>query len=392
MAYYTITANTPQGRDIIARSQQGTAEERVQERIRRGDFSTGGDGSRERQREIEAARKKEAYYDERAKLLLSGGSFQGYTGDDNWLESGLSSITDAITPLSVMGLAGGAALAGVGSGAGAGGAAEAAGAGGAGGFGGVGAATANQQGLYQMAFDLGLEGTAADAFVASGGTLGSTAAGGGGVMGMSGTGVLPQSSGPGASAAGAEAWRTGATNAAGTSAAGTALSRIIDGTATTADWVSVLGTAGATGLGIYSSNQKANTLEKLAAESRADRAPYLQASQGWLANPSSYMQGPGQAAMKGTLAGLSATFGNPIGSGAALQLGNEAALRNWQNAVTGFGNLGLAGEDTRAQLNVGAAQSDADRWSTLAGGVSDILNPRKSTADYLREYKIMGLI
>src|SRR3990172_269308 len=133
MAYYTITANTPQGRDIIARSQQGTAEERVQERIRRGDFSTGGDGSRERQREIEAARKKEAYYDERAKLLLSGGSFQGYTGDDNWLESGLSSITDAITPLSVMGLAGGAALAGVGSGAGAGGAAEAAGAGGAGG-------------------------------------------------------------------------------------------------------------------------------------------------------------------------------------------------------------------------------------------------------------------
>src|SRR3990172_8409819 len=186
MAYYTITANTPQGRDIIARSQQGTAEERVQERIRRGDFSTGGDGSRERQREIEAARKKEAYYDERAKLLLSGGSFQGYTGDDNWLESGLSSITDAITPLSVMGLAGGAALAGGGSGAGAGG---------AGGFGGVGAATANQQGLYQMAFDLGLEGTAADAFVASGGTLGSTAAGGGGVMGMSGTGVLPQSSG-----------------------------------------------------------------------------------------------------------------------------------------------------------------------------------------------------
>ena len=119
MAYYTITANTPQGRDIIARSQRGTVEERIQERLRRGDFSAGGDGSRERQREIDAAREQEAYYDERAKLLLSGGSFQGYQSDKNWLESGLSSITGAITPLSVMGLAGGAALAGVGSAAGA---------------------------------------------------------------------------------------------------------------------------------------------------------------------------------------------------------------------------------------------------------------------------------
>src|SRR3972149_5353733 len=149
MAYYTITANTPQGRDIIARSQRGTAEERVQQRLRKGDFGGGGDGSRERQRDIDAAREKEAYYDERAKLLLSGGSFQGYQSDKNWLESGLSRITGAITPLSVMGLAGGAALAGVGSGAGAAGGAPAAS--GAGGFGGLGAATANQQGLYQMA-------------------------------------------------------------------------------------------------------------------------------------------------------------------------------------------------------------------------------------------------
>src|SRR3990167_3538909 len=43
------------------------------------------------------------------------------------------------------------------------------------------ASTANQQALYQMAFDVGLEGAAADAFGASGGTMGSTAAGGGGV-------------------------------------------------------------------------------------------------------------------------------------------------------------------------------------------------------------------
>ena len=67
--------------------------------------------------------------------------------------------------------------------AGAGLAAGTAGAAGATGF---NAAAADAAGLAQMAADAGLTGTAADAFVASGGTLGSTAAGGGGVAGING--------------------------------------------------------------------------------------------------------------------------------------------------------------------------------------------------------------
>ena len=51
---------------------------------------------------------------------------------------------------------------------------------------GFNAAAADAAGLAQMAADAGLTGTAADAFVASGGTLGSTAAGGGGVAGING--------------------------------------------------------------------------------------------------------------------------------------------------------------------------------------------------------------
>ena len=138
---------------------------------------------------------------------------------------------------------------------------------------------------------------------------------------------------------------------------------------------------------MFSANQQANTLERLAAENRADRLPYLQASQGYLADPESYVSGPGAAAMKGTLAGLSAKFGNPIGSPTAMAISNEAALRDWRDAVTGFGNMGLSGADTRANLGMAGATADANKWTTLAGGISNVVNPPRSLADLLREYK-----
>lgn len=197
--------------------------------------------------------------------------------------------------------------------------------------------------------------------------------------GATGLGVLGN-----ASATGTTASNTGI----GSAAAGTALSRILNGTATTADWVQILGTAGATGLGMFSANQQANTLERLAQENRADRLPYLQASQGYLADPGSYLAGPGQAAMKGTLARLSATHGNPIGSPTAMAISNEAALRDWRDAVTGFGNMGLSGADTRANLGMAGARATGDIYSNLAGGISDIVNPRRSLADLAREYNL----
>src|SRR3990167_9790950 len=177
-----------------------------------------------------------------------------------------------------------------------------------------------------------------------------------------------------------------------TAGTGTALSRIMDGKSTTADWVNVLENAGVTGLGMYSANQQANTLADLAEKSRADLAPFLGRANEWLTNPSAYTEGPGQAAMKGTLAGLSPTFGNPIGSGAALQFATDAGLRDWRDAVTGMANLGLSGEDTRARLGIGAAGAQADMWSNLGGGVSELVNPRRSLADLLREYRSAGLV
>ena len=207
-----------------------------------------------------------------------------------------------------------------------------------------------------------------------------------------GAAAMPEWAAAGASGAAAPGLGGGGNPAPPPAAAptGSALSRIIDGTASNADWLSVLGTAGATGLGMFAANQQSNSLERLAAENRADRAPFLNKSLEYLNNPSAYIEGPGSAAMQGTLAGLSAKFGNPIGSGSALQYATGAGLQDWRNAVTGFGNMGLSGADTRANLGSQAAGATANMWSNLAGGASDILNPRQSLADLLKQYQ--GLV
>lgn len=261
---------------------------------------------------------------------------------------------------------------------------------GAAGAGATGFAAADLAGLAQMGQAAGLSGAGLEAFIQSGGTLGSTAAGGGGV----GFGALSSLAGApvveaGGPASAADIARVAGQGAGGAGGAGTALSRIINGTATTADWLSVLGTGGATALGMFSANQQARTLGDIAERSRADRAPFLARANEWLVNPEAYGTGPGQAAMKSTLAGLSARYGNPIGSGTALSIATDAGLRDWRNAVTGMANLGLAGEDIRAQLETGAARSKGDIWSNLAGGVSQLINPRQSLADLLREYRLV---
>lgn len=205
------------------------------------------------------------------------------------------------------------------------------------------------------------------------------AAGGSGLGGASGA--------AGAGAAGAAAAGSGGGTAAGTGAgAGTALSRILDGTATTADYLSVLGTAGATGLGIFGSQQQANALRDIAAQGRADRAPFLNKSLEYLNDPSAYAAGPGATSLNSVLRALSVK-GNPMGNPASLELATQAGLSDWRNAVTGFGNLGLAGEDTRASLLSKATGADANALNALGYGVGQITNPPTSLADILKQLK-----
>jgi hypothetical protein len=179
---------------------------------------------------------------------------------------------------------------------------------------------------------------------------------------------------------------TGAT-AAGTS---TALSRVLDGTGTTADLISVLGTAGITGLSVAGANDQANTLHDIYADMTAKRQPYLDTANSWLADPNAYINGPGQAALSGVLRGLSVN-GNPMGSGTSLELATEAGMRNWQNAVTGMANLGLSGEDTRAQVATNAANAGGAVYSDIGRGIANLTSPPSSLDQLLRSLRGSGV-
>ena len=202
-----------------------------------------------------------------------------------------------------------------------------------------------------------------------------------------GAAAMPEWAAAGASGAAAPGLGGGGNPAPPPAAAptGSALSRIIDGTASNADWLSVLGTAGATGLGMFAANQQSNSLERLAEQTRAERAPFLNQATGWLNNPDSYWQGPGQASLDANLRRLSASHGNPISSPTALGIASQAGLQDWRNAWSTAGNLGLGGQDIRAGLGAGAAQADANMLSIGGRGLSDILNPPRkelSLADF----------
>lgn len=286
----------------------------------------------------------------------------------------------------IAGLMGGAALAGGGAAGAAGVGAEAAGAGATG----VEAAAAAAGGASPVL------GAAPVTGLASGGAaLTPAAAATGAVAG----GMTLANGSSGASAAttgaqvaeggGSDGGAAGGGSSGGTglapTAANTALGRIMDGTATQADWLSILGTAGATGLGLYGSGQQADALRDIANQARADRQPFLSASLGYLNNPQSYAEGPGKAMLDANLRALSAKHGNPIDSPTALGIATQAGLSDWRNSVLGFGNLGLAGQDSRMQMQANAAGADANGLNALGWGLGQVTNPPTSIEQLMRQ-------
>lgn len=137
-------------------------------------------------------------------------------------------------------------------------------------------------------------------------------------------------------------------------------------------------------LGAFASEQQGDDIRGIEERARADRAPFLDASKRYLADPGAYIAGPGQAALDATLRRLSVS-GNPATSPTSLGIATEAGMRDWRDAVLGFGNLGLAGEDTRANLALNATKADANVFNSLGGAAADVLNPPKSLADLVKE-------
>ena len=144
-----------------------------------------------------------------------------------------------------------------------------------------------------------------------------------------------------------------------------------------------LGLAGSTALGVYGSNQQANALTDIANQARADRQPFLNKSLEWLNNPQAYQDTAGKSSLDAVLRGLSVQ-GNPFGSPTNIALAGDIANKNWQNAVTGFGNIGLAGQDSRSQLLSNAATADRGVTASLASGLGSLTQPDNSLEGILR--------
>lgn len=181
----------------------------------------------------------------------------------------------------------------------------------------------------------------------------------------------------GATAGGAAgATSGGGAGAAEAAAGGTALSRTLGLDQETADLLELLGIGGATVLGVHGAGEKADALTDIANQSREDRSQFLNLANKYLADPNAWMQGPGKAAGDAVLRGLSVK-GNPVGIPSSLDIASDAAMRNWLNGVSTLGNLGLSGEDTRAQLMSGAVGADADRLNAIGAGLADVTKPKR---------------
>lgn len=192
--------------------------------------------------------------------------------------------------------------------------------------------------------------------------------------------------GGGAAAAGATGLgsASGGVSGAAGGATGSALGSALNGAATTADWLRLAGLGAGVGLGMYGSGQQADALRDIANQSRADRAPFLATANKYLTDPNAFLEGPGKSSMDAILRSLSVK-GNPASMPSSLDLAADASMRNWLNATTSLGNLGLSGEDTRAMLGSQAAGADAAGLNALGYGIGQATNPPVTLDQLLRQ-------
>lgn len=148
---------------------------------------------------------------------------------------------------------------------------------------------------------------------------------------------------------------------------------------------SVLGAGIPAVLGAVGADRQADALRDIANQARADRAPFLTRSTDFLNNPNLYFEGPGRSSMDAVLRGLS-VHGNPAGMPSSMVLAGELGTRDWLNAVTGLGNLGLSGQDSINRTLTSAAGADVNVLNSIGYGVGQILNPPTSLEQLINQF------
>lgn len=169
----------------------------------------------------------------------------------------------------------------------------------------------------------------------------------------------------------------------------TAVGRVVDqlmgkGEASTSDWASILGTAGATGLGLLGANAQTDALKDIYSQTRADRSGALNAFNSALRNPNSFYQTqPAIGAVEGVLSKLS-VLGNPANNPSSLAKAAAYNLGGYNDYLRSLSGPAFGTASTEANLGSQAAGAEGGAYNALGFGLSSLLNPQPTIQDLLK--------
>lgn len=183
----------------------------------------------------------------------------------------------------------------------------------------------------------------------------------------------------------------GATGSAAATS-GTALSRILAGSGTTPDYLSVGGAIVPAALSAYGSKVQADKLGELAGRYEAYGAPYRQTLADISTDPSKFYNSP--AATKATDAILRrlSVRGNPAGDPYSQALGIDALYKEYgaeRDRLAGYGGLTQYNAATPG-LASGAIGAQGAIYSDIGYGLGNVLNPKPTLAQQLAQFKYAG--
>ena len=179
----------------------------------------------------------------------------------------------------------------------------------------------------------------------------------------------------------------------GTTAAGavgtTALSRILDGSGSTADYTSVLGNVGMAAYGADASDRQTDAYKELAEKYMAMGAPYRDELAAISTDPNKFYEGPAaQEGLEAVLRRLSVN-GNPAGSPYSQSLALGSLYDKYgqeRDRLAGFGGL-TAYNSAAPGAAATAIGSTSNTYNALGAGAADLFGARKqrSLAEILRD-------
>lgn len=188
---------------------------------------------------------------------------------------------------------------------------------------------------------------------------------------------------------------------AGGAGTGTALSRLLDGNAGTADYLSLLGSGLSTGLGVFGATQQAKSLQELANQYMEIGAPSRARYESSFAPNFTMANDPGYTdALDQTTKSFlhkASIGGNPADSPNAWQQTLKdvnsqfayPALQDYRKLNANAGGLSRFAEAAPGAAT-GAIGAQNGVYNAVGAGAADIFNPPKSLSDILREMQRSG--